>query len=149
MGLSNSAPAFERLMERVLSGLTWKTCLVYLDDINIFSRTFENNLANLREVLERLKEAHLKLSPKKCHFCKTKVIFLGHIVSAEGVSTDPSKIKAMKDWPIPRNVKEVRSFLGLTSYYRKCIYIYTDKSKTLHKIIEKNQKCTWTEDCQK
>jgi hypothetical protein len=68
MGLSNSAPVFERLMERVLSGLTWKTCLVYLDDIIIFSRTFENHLANLRELFERLKEAHLKLSPKKCHF---------------------------------------------------------------------------------
>lgn len=73
MGLSNSAPVFERLMERVLSGLTWKTCLVYLDDIIIFSRTFENHLANLREVFERLKEAQVKLSPKKCHFFKTKV----------------------------------------------------------------------------
>jgi hypothetical protein len=149
MGLSNSAPVFERLMERVLSGLTWKTCLVYLDDIIIFSRTFENHLANLREVFERLKEAHLKLSPKKCHFFKTKVKFLGHIVSDEGVSTDPSKIKAVKDWPIPRNVKEVRSFLGLTSYYRKFIYKYADKAKALHKITEKNQKFTRTEDCQK
>jgi hypothetical protein len=74
MGLSNSAPVFERLMERVLSGLTWKTCLVYLDDIIIFSRTFENHLANLREVFERLKEAHLKLSPKKCNFSKTNPI---------------------------------------------------------------------------
>jgi hypothetical protein len=73
MGLSNSAPVFERLMERVLSGLTWKTSLVYLDDIIIFSRTCENHLANLREVFERLKEAHLKLSPKKYHFFKTKV----------------------------------------------------------------------------
>jgi hypothetical protein len=95
MGLNNSVPVFERLMERVLSGLTWKTCLVYLDDIIIFSRTFENHLANLRELFERLKEAHLKLSPKKCHFFKTKVKFLGHIVSDEGVSTDPSKIKAV------------------------------------------------------
>ena len=68
MGLSNSAPVFEILMERVLSGLTWKTCLVYRDDIIIFSRTFDSHLANLREVFERLKEAHLKLSPKQCHF---------------------------------------------------------------------------------
>jgi hypothetical protein len=66
-------------------------------------------------VFERLKEAHLKLSPKKCHFFKTKVKVLGHIVSDEGVSTDPSKIKAVKDWPVPRNVKEVQNFLGLTS----------------------------------
>jgi hypothetical protein len=68
MGLSNSAPVFEILMERVLSGLTWKTCLVYRNDIIIFSRTFDSHLANLREVFERLKEAHLKLSPKQCHF---------------------------------------------------------------------------------
>jgi hypothetical protein len=70
---------------------------------------------------------------------------LGHIKSDEGVSTDPSKIKAVKEWPIPRNVKEVRSFLGLTSYYRKFIYKYADKAKALHKITEKNQKFTWTE----
>ena len=101
MGLSNSAPVFERLMERVLSGLTWNTCLVYRDEIIIFSRTFENHLANLREVFERLKEAHLKLSPKKYNFFKTKVTLLGHIVSNEGVSTDPSKIKAVTDWLIP------------------------------------------------
>jgi len=73
MGLNNSVPVFERLMERVLSGITWKTCLVYLADIVIFSRTFENHFANLREVFERLKEAQVKLSPKKCHFFKTKV----------------------------------------------------------------------------
>ena len=73
---------------------------------------------------------------------------LGHIVSDKEVSTLPSKIKAVKDWPIPRNVKEVRSFLGLTSYYRKCIYKYADKAKALHNITEKNHKFTWTENCQ-
>ena len=121
MGLSNSAPVFERLMEKVLFGLTWKICLVYLDDIIIFSRSFEEHVENLKEVFERLKEANLKLSPKKCHFFKKQVKFLGHIVSENGVSTDPSKIQAVKDWPVPKNVKEVRSFVGLTSYYRKFI----------------------------
>ena len=81
MGLSNSAPVFERLMEQVLTGLTWKTCLVYLDDIIIFSNSFEKHMQNLREVFQRPKEANLKFSPKKCHFLKKEVKFLGHIVS--------------------------------------------------------------------
>ena len=148
MGLSNSAPVFERLMEKVLFGLTWKICLVYLDDIIIFSRSFEEHVENLKEVFERLKEANLKLSPKKCHFFKKQVKFLGHIVSENGVSTDPSKIQAVKDWPVPKNVKEVRSFVGLTSYYRKFISNYADKARPLHKITEKNQKFVWTESCQ-
>jgi hypothetical protein len=105
-------------------------------------------MQNLREVFQRLKEANLKLSPKKCHFLKKEVKFLGHIVSENGVSTDPSKIQAVRDWPIPKNIKEVRSFLGLTSYYRKFILKYADKAKPLHKITEKNQKFVWTEDCQ-
>jgi hypothetical protein len=148
MRLSNSAPVFERLMEQVLTGLTWKTCLVYLDDIIIFSNSFEKHMQNLREVFQRLKEANLKLSPKKCNFLKKEVKFLGHIVSESGVSTDPSKIQAVRDWPIPKSIKEVRSFLGLTSYYRKFILKYADKSKPLHKITEKSQKCVWTQDCQ-
>ena len=73
MGLSNSAPVFERLMEQVLTGLTWKSCLVYLDDIIIFSNSFEKHMQNLREVFQRLKEANLKLSPKKCNFLKKEV----------------------------------------------------------------------------
>ena len=148
MRLSNSAPVFERLMEQVLTGLTWKTCLVYLVDIIIFSNSFEKHMQNLREVFQRLKEANLKLSPKKCNFLKKEVKFLGHIVSESGVSTDPSKIQAVRDWPIPKSIKEVRSFLGLTSYYKKFILKYADKSKPLHKITEKSQKCVWTQDCQ-
>ena len=147
MGLSNSAPVLERLMEQVLTGLTWRTCLVYLDDIIIFSNSFEKHMQNLREVFQRLKEANLKLSPKKCNFLKKEVKYLGHIVSESGVSTDPSKIQAVRDWPIPKNIKEVRGFLGLTSYYRKCILKYADRAKPLHKITEKNQKFVWTEDC--
>ena len=149
MGMSNSAPVFERLMEKVLSGLTWKICLVYLDDIIIFSKSFESHIENLQEVFLRLREANLKLSPKKCHFFQKKVKFLGHVVSEEGVATDPAKIQAVKDWPVPKTVKEVRSYLGLTSYYRKFIYQYADKAKCLYKVTEKNQKFCWTEDCQK
>ena len=148
MGLCNSAPVFEQLMETVLSGLTWKICLVYLDDIIVFSKSFEEHMKNLKEVFQRLKAANLKLNPKKCNFLKKEVKFLGHIVSESGVATDPNKVQSVKDWPVPKSIKDVRSFLGLTSYYRKFILKYADKAKPLYKVTEKNQKFVWTEECQ-
>jgi hypothetical protein len=114
-GLTNAPRTFERLMEHVLSGLQWRICLVYLDDIIIFSKTFEEHLSRMGEVFTRLEQAGLKLKPKKCDLLKTKVLYLGHVVSREGVSTDPEKITKVRNWPVPRNVKEVRHFLGLCS----------------------------------
>jgi hypothetical protein len=109
-GLSNAPAVFERLMLNILAGLTWKTCLVYLDDIIVFAKTFEEQIKNLEEVLHRLKQANLKLNSKKCRFFQKRVIYLGHVVSEDGVSTDPEKTKAVSEWPVPKNVKEVRSF---------------------------------------
>lgn len=147
-GLCNAPATFERLMEKVLHGLSWKVCLVYLDDIIVFSKDFQGQLENLRKVFERLKFANLKLSPKKCCLFQSKVSFLGHIVSKDGVSTDPEKIKAVQEWPVPKNVKDVRSFLGLTSYYRRFIHHYAEKAKPLHQLTEKNKQFIWSEDCQ-
>ena len=115
-GLCNAPSTFERLMERILTGLHWEILLVYLDDIIIYGKTFEDELARLRVVFKKMREAKLKLKPKKCHLFKKKVAYLGHVVSAEGVSTDPDKIEAVKQWPAPKTVTEVRSFLGLASY---------------------------------
>lgn len=100
-------------------------------------------------MFDRLKEANLKLSPNKCQLCQKEVLFLGHKVSEQGLSTDPNKIKAVKEWPTPRSTKEVRSFLGLTSYYRKFILHYADKAKPLHRLTEKSEKFHWDENCQK
>ena len=94
-GLTNAPATFERLMETVLSGLHWQSALVYLDDIVVFGRSFTEKLDRLREVLWRLRQANLKLNPKKCALFRTEVPFLGHIVSAEGVKTDPEKTKAV------------------------------------------------------
>ena len=96
-GLVNSPQTFERLVERVLAGLSWKICLVYLDDIIVFSKTFDEHLVNLEKVFQRLREANLKLSPNKCTLLQKKVTFLGHIVSKDGIATDPEKIKSVKD----------------------------------------------------
>ena len=94
---------------------------MYINDIIIFSRTMEDHLAQLDAVFNRLKSAVLKLKPKKCNLFKKKVQYLGHLVLDEGVQTDPEKTKATEDWPVPHAVKEVRSFLGLCSYYRRFV----------------------------
>ena len=115
-GLCNAPATFQRLMDRVLVGLQWEQCLVYLDDIVVFGKTFEQTLARLRLVMERLKAAGLKLKASKCKWFQKSVQYLGHIVSAEGIKCDPEKIETVKDWPIPKSVTQVRSFLGLASW---------------------------------
>ncbi|GBN93715.1 Retrovirus-related Pol polyprotein from transposon 17.6 [Araneus ventricosus] len=95
-GLRNAPATFERLMDTVLRGLSSEAYLVYLDDIIIIGRTFEEHLNNLRKVFKRLQKANLKLSPKKCRFFQNEVTYVGHVISA-GVKTDPEKIKAIVD----------------------------------------------------
>ena len=91
---------------------------MYLDDVIVVGGTFEEHLRNLCDVFARLRAAGLKLQPMKCHLCSPKVEFLGHIVSAEGVSTDPKKIEKIANWPTPTSKREVQQFLGLANYYR-------------------------------
>ena len=142
-GLTNAPSTFERLMERVLQGLQWQICLVYIDDVIIYSRTVEEHVSRLELVLQKLAEAGLKLKPKKCHLFRTKVLYLGHIVSADGVSTDPEKVEAVKEWGVPKDLTDVRSFLGLCSYYRRFIPHFSTIAKPLTKLTEKNQEFHW------
>ena len=143
-GLSNAPGTFERLMETVLRGMQWERAVLYLDDIIVFSDSVEEHLKRLEEILQRLRAANLMLKPSKCHFFKHQVEFLGHIVSQDGVSTDPHKVEAVKEWPIPRRVRDVRAFLGLTGYYRRFIQNYGEIAKPLHKLTEKNTEFVWT-----
>ena len=108
-------------MDCVLAGLQWQSCLVYLDDVIILGRSFSEHLNNLRAVFDRLREAGLKLKTSKCTFYQKEVVFHGHIVSEEGVSTDPAKVQAITSWPIPTNQKQVQQFLGLCNYYCRFI----------------------------
>ena len=113
----------------VLAGVQWSSCLVYLDDVIIVGKTFKDHLQNLREVFNRLRAAGLKLKPSKCDLCCKEVQFLGHIVSADGVRTDPAKTDKVTDWPVPKTKKQVQQFLGLASYYRRFVKDFTAIAK--------------------
>ncbi|KAK3568728.1 hypothetical protein QTP86_014757, partial [Hemibagrus guttatus] len=129
MGLSNAPATFQRLMELVFRGLPWHICMVYLDDILIYSKTFEEHLSSLKEVFLRIQSAGLKLNPSKCHLARDHVVFLGHVVSRKGLQPDPKNTEKVLNWPIPRSPSEVRAFVGLCSYYRRVAFkIYMDAS---------------------
>ncbi|MES9880089.1 MAG: reverse transcriptase domain-containing protein [Sedimenticola sp.] len=147
-GLCNAPATFERMMEAVLAGLHWETCLLYIDDIIVFADSFEQHIHRLSEVLTRLENAGLKLSPSKCKLFRKSVGFLGHIVSEDGVSTDPTKIDVVQQWPTPRSVHDVRSFLGLCSYYRRFVKGFATIAKPLHRLTEKQTPFSWTDECQ-
>ena len=147
-GLANAPATFERLMELVLSGLHWEICLIYLDDIIVFSETFEEHVTRLQLVLRRLKQAGLKVTPKKCHLFQFHVEFLGHIVSAAGISTDPKKTDAIDRWPPPKSIRDVRSFIGLCSYYRRFVKGFADIAKPLYMLMEKEAVFSWTAECE-
>ncbi|GFV53946.1 retrovirus-related Pol polyprotein from transposon 17.6 [Trichonephila clavipes] len=129
-------------------GLTFEACLIYLDDVIIGGRTFEEHLQNIRKVLSKLSDANLKLNPSKCKFFQKEVNYLGHIISAEGVRTDPEKVSAVKNWKRPENLRELRSFLGLCTYYRKFVKGFSNIARPLHKLTESKQKFQWTKECE-
>ena len=148
MGLTGSPNTFQSLMEHVLVGLTWKTTVPYLDDCIIFAATPEEHLERLRAVLQRFREANLKINPLKCEFFKTKVHFLGHVLSADGLQVDPEKIAAVKKFPIPTSQTEVKSFLGLCSYYRRYVENFAEIARPLHKLTECSPSFSWTTEAQ-
>ena len=147
-GLCNAPATFERLIEAVLRELPWDICLVYLDDIIVHARSFDH-LVHLRCVLERLREANLKLNPKKCALFRTKVTYLGYVLSEKGISADPVEVKAVKNWPQPRNIYNVRSFIGLYTYYCRFVPGFSSLAEPLHLLTEKNAVFQWTEQCNK
>ena len=148
MGLTGSPNTFQSLMEHVLTGLTWKTCVPYLDDCIIFSTTPEEHLSRLRQVFQRFQQANLKINPSKCAFFQTKVQFLGHIVSKDGLQVDPEKINAVLKFPTPTNQTHVKSFLGLASYYRRYVKDFAEIARPLHKASETSSEFQWNDAAQ-
>ena len=147
-GLCNAAGTFERIIERTLAGLQWEIAVLYLDDIVVYGSSFEKHMENLQRVLKRLQEAGLKLKPKKCNLLQKEISFLGHVISKDGIRTDPAKITAVKNMPRPTNVTQTRSFLGLASYYRKYVKSFSKIAKPLFDLTRKDKKFIWTKECE-
>jgi hypothetical protein len=125
-------------MHTVLRNENWSKCLIYLDDVLIFGRTVEEHSERLRAVLQRFREANLKLSPEKCVFLQNEVAYLGHVVSKDGLKTCPKKTEKVSTWPTPKTQEELHSFLGLCGYYRRHILNYAQIVAPLEKLLQKN-----------
>ena len=148
-GLSNAPATFQRLMDLVLAGrLQYEQCLVYLDDVIVFSSTFEEHTSRLRSVFDRLVKAGLKLKSTKCHlFCKS-VRYLGHVVSRKGLQPDPEKVSSVREYPVPKDAKELRSFTSLAGYYRRFIPGFSQVAAPLFALLEKNSQFVWSAEYQ-
>ena len=146
-GLCNGPATFQRLLQRILAG-TSSFCNVYVDDILIFSNSVSEHVEHLKQVFDRLRRAGLMLHPQKCTLAKREVNYLGHVVSKEGIMPDPGKIKSVKEMPVPTNVKAVRQFLGLASYYRRFIPKFAKIANPLHALTHQDVPFIWTQACQ-
>ena len=135
-------------MDRFLSGLLWETCLFYLDDIIVFSSTWEEHLARLRQVFERLRHANLKLGAEKCTFAAKEVSCLGHRVTEEGLLPDSSLLAAIREILSPKTATEVRSLLGLAGYYRRYVKNFATIAGPLHALTRKDAVFHWSAECQ-
>ena len=145
-GVCNGPSSFQRLMETVLRGMD--TAKVFIDDILVFSPDIESHVNHLKEVFQRLRESKLTLRGSKCCLAKSSVRYLGYVFSAQGMKPDPSKVEAVQDWPTPKDVSDVRKFLGLASYYRKFIAGFSETASPLYSLLEKDVQFIWNNDCQ-
>ncbi len=133
-GLQNAPSTFQRLMTSCFGDLNFTHLLIYLDDIIIFSKSFNEHLERLQLAFDRLREHGLKLKPSKCQLVRKEVQYLGHLVSAEGIRTDPEKINKVKDWERPTNRMEVLRFFGFSGYYRRYVKGYSNMAAPLYRL---------------
>ena len=143
-GLKNSPATFQRVMDNVLREFVGKCCLVFMDDIIIFSSSLQEQIDNLSKILKTFEKFNLKIQLDKSEFLRKEVAFLGHIVTSEGVKPNPSKIEAIKKWPIPKNEKELRGFLGILGYYRRFVKDFAKIVKPLTSQLKKDTKIEHT-----
>ena len=148
-GLTNAPAAFMDLMHRVFQPYLDRFIVVFVDDILIYSKSEEDHERHLRVILQTLREHQLYAKFNKCEFWLTEVRFLGHMVSASGVSVDPKKVKAVMSWERPKSVFEISSFLGLVEYYRRFIEDLSWLSSLMTRLTWKEVKYEWNDWCER
>ncbi|XP_074270856.1 uncharacterized protein LOC141594763 [Silene latifolia] len=147
-GLTNAPAAFMDLMNRIFTPFLDKFVVVFIDDILVYSKTKEEHEEHLRVVLQTLRENQLYAKLSKCEFWLEEVAFLGHVISKKGVSVDPSKIEAVTKWESPKNVAEIRSFLGLAGYYRRFVKDFSTIARPMTSLMRKEVRFVWDESCE-
>ncbi|EYC44211.1 hypothetical protein Y032_0468g2007 [Ancylostoma ceylanicum] len=145
-GLSTSPPVFQRMMDMVLYDLTGSEVFCYIDDIIICTHTRERHLELLREICQRMRDAGLKLKAQKCVLLQTQVSFLGHLIDANGLHMDPRKVEVIKNYPTPTNIKQLRTFLGMASFYRKFCLGFSKQTSCLFALTSAKVKWSWDEE---
>ncbi|XP_019059089.1 PREDICTED: uncharacterized protein LOC104822532 [Tarenaya hassleriana] len=148
-GLTNAPSTFMRLMNHVLRSYIGQFVVVYFDDILIYNKGLNEHVEYLKLVLDVLRQEKLFANPEKCTFCKDKLVFLGFVVSAQGIQVDKEKVQAIRDWPSPKGVGEVRSFHGLASFYRRFVKDFSTIAAPLTEVIKKNLGFQWGTDQQR
>ena len=138
-GLSEAPSTFMRVMNYVLRYLIGKFVVVYFDDILIYSKSIEEHASHIREVLQVLRKEQLYANLEKCTFCTPKIIFLGFVVSTNGIEVDETKVNAIKTWPQPTTLLQVRSFLGLAIFYRRFVKDFSTIASPLHALSKKER----------
>lgn len=144
-GTCNSPATFQRIIHLVLHGLNWKEFLAYLDDVIVLGYSFDNHLLNPKVVLTRFRKHNLKLKPKKCCMFRKDIQFLGRIVNQDGVSVTPESIHCVAQWPVPRNRKDMESFLGYMNYHREHIKDYAALASPLYDLTKSKSTFVWGE----
>ena len=149
-GLMNAPTVFQRLMRRVLEGMdsSKQFVSVYLDDVLIYSKAIEEHLVHLSQVLSRMKEVGLKLNPKKCHFTCNQVTYLGHTITPSGLKPNSDHLMAVENFPVPKDIKSLKQFLGLSSFYRRFVRNFAKIAEPLHRLTRKDIPFVWNSDCQ-
>jgi hypothetical protein len=143
-GLTGAPATFQGIMNHIFEKLLRHGVLVFMDDILVYTATLEEHRKLLRQVLQILQDNQLLIKRTKCTFARSHIEYLGHVISGGGVATDPAKVEAVCTWPVPRNLKDIRGFLGLTGYYRKFIKNYGIISRPLTDMLKKNNQYQWT-----
>lgn len=146
-GLKISSNSFQRMLTIALSGLDAESFL-YVDDIIVFGRGLKQHNENLVKVFKRLRNYNLRLNASKCRFLKSEVVYLGHLITDKGITTDPAKDKVIKEYPVPKTVDEVRRFVAFCNYYRRFVKGFADIAKNLNSLLKKNATFEWNEKCQ-